>query len=245
MLVLADRGLDTANLIGAVTTAGGDLLLRLSGTRKPPRVGTLPDGSTIILIAGVRLRLIQAQVSITANGATRTGLYRLATTLRDPYLYPARDVVGLYHERWEIETAYFELKSTMLGGRVLRSHTPPGVEQEVYALLVAYQAARVAIADACLVDTRADPDRACFTLALETARDQVVRARGAVQDTRVDLLGNIGRAVLEALLPPRRRRCGPRAVKRPLSPYAHKSLRVDRTSYGFTVSVILTPASDP
>ena len=54
----------------------------------------------------------------------------------------------LYHERWEIETAYFELKSTILGGRVLRARTPGGIDQEIYALLVTYQVLRTAIADA-------------------------------------------------------------------------------------------------
>ena len=43
-------------------------------------------------------------------------------------------LVGLYHERWEIETAFAEIKSTSLGGRVLRSRTPAGVAQEIYAL---------------------------------------------------------------------------------------------------------------
>ena len=38
--------------------------------------------------------------------------------------YPAKEIIGLYHERWEIETAFFELKSTILGGRVLRARTP-------------------------------------------------------------------------------------------------------------------------
>ena len=73
---------------------------------------------------------------------------RLVTTLLDPARYPAGDLAVLYHERWEIETAYFELKSTILGGRVLRARTPDGIEQEVYALLVTYQALRTAIADA-------------------------------------------------------------------------------------------------
>ena len=55
---------------------------------------------------------------------------------------PPVEIVGLYHERWEIETAFGELKSTTLGGRVLRARTPTGVAQEVYALLIIYQALR-------------------------------------------------------------------------------------------------------
>jgi len=44
----------------------------------------------------------------------------------------------------EIETAYLELKSSILGGRVLRARTPTGIEQEIYALLVVYQLLRTA-----------------------------------------------------------------------------------------------------
>ena len=68
--------------------------------------------------------------------------------MADPHRYPAADLVTLYHQRWDIETAYAELKSTILGGRVLRARTPAGVHQEVYALLTTYQALRLAMADA-------------------------------------------------------------------------------------------------
>ena len=48
-------------------------------------------------------------------------MYRLATTLLDDRQHPAAELVTLYHQRWEIETAYLELKSSILGGRVLRA----------------------------------------------------------------------------------------------------------------------------
>ncbi|WP_423185013.1 hypothetical protein [Arthrobacter sp. NyZ413] len=40
--------------------------------------------------------------------------------------------MSLYHEGWEIETAYCELKSRILGGRVLRGRHPAAVIQEVW-----------------------------------------------------------------------------------------------------------------
>ena len=92
----------------------------------------------------------------------------------------------------EVETAYFELKSTILGGRVLRARTPDGIEQEVYALLVTYQALRTAITDATVPGT--DPDRASFTVALNAARDQVILAAGVLAGTVTDLTGTIGLA---------------------------------------------------
>ena len=62
------------------------------------------------------------------------------------------------------------------GGRVLRARTPDGIEQEVYALLVTYQALRTAITDAASTVPGIDPDRASFTVALGAARDQVTPA---------------------------------------------------------------------
>jgi len=83
-------------------------------------------------------------------------------------------VVTLYHGRWEIETAYLELKSSNLGGGVLRARTPAGVDQEVHALLITYQILRLAMADATTSRPEIDPDRVSFTIALHAARDQVI-----------------------------------------------------------------------
>ena len=67
---------------------------------------------------------------------------------------------------------------TLLGGRVLRSGDRPGVEQEIWALLVLYQLLRTAIADAAGTVPGTDPDRASFTIALNAARDQVTAPQG-------------------------------------------------------------------
>ena len=57
---------------------------------------------------------------------------RLATTLLDPGAFPARELAGVYHERWEIENAYDEVKTHLLGpGAALRSKTPELVLQEI------------------------------------------------------------------------------------------------------------------
>ena len=87
-----------------------------------------------------------------------------------------------------------------------------------------------------------DPDRASFTIALETARDQVIQAANVIAGTVIDLVGTIGRRVLDNLMPDRRLRLSPRAVKRPLSRYAYKSLKIDRRSYKATQHRHLDPA---
>ncbi|MEI5034213.1 hypothetical protein RB201_20280 [Streptomyces sp. S1A(2023)] len=70
------------------------------------------------------MRVIEAEISIRTAQGTRTGRYRLLTTLTDPAAHPAAELVRLHHERWEIGTAYAELNSTILGGHVLRARTP-------------------------------------------------------------------------------------------------------------------------
>ncbi len=84
----------------------------------------------------------------------------------------------------------------MLGRRVLRARTLPGIAQEIYALLTVYQVIRIAIADAVQAVPAADPNRAGFSVALQAARDQVVQAVNVIGDTTIDLIGVIGRAVL-------------------------------------------------
>jgi hypothetical protein len=56
-----------------------------------------------------------------------------------------------------VESAYFAIKKTMLGRRVLRSRTMPGIAQEIYALLTAYQMIRIAISDATAAIPRHRP----------------------------------------------------------------------------------------
>ena len=117
---------------------------------------------------------------------------------------------------WEHEVAYLALRHTLLNGRVLRSGDPAGLEQEIWALLALYQALRRAMVTVVETVTGTDPDRASFTIALETAKDTLTQAAGVVtSDT--SLTGRIGRAVLNGLLPPRRPRVSVRKVKSPLS----------------------------
>jgi len=133
----------------------------------------------------------------------------------------------------------------MLGRRVLRARTLPGITQEIYALLTVYQAIRIAITDTTLTAPGTDPDRASFTIALQAAREQVVQAAGVIAGETIDLAGAIGRHILGNLLPARRLRVSPRAVKRPLSRYAYKSLRVDRRTYKATISIDILMTNPP
>ena len=229
MLVLADRGPASTGMRTLIRSAGSDLLTRVRTGTSALRLDVervLPDGSWLSNARGTRVRVIDARIALTTTGPERTGHWRLVTSLTDHRRAPADQLVRLYHERWEIETAYCELKSALGAGRVLRARHPRGVLQEVWALLCAYQALRTAMADAVLTSPGTDPDRASFTVALNAARDQIVLAQHITAD-RPDLTGPIGTAVLAALLPPRRPRTRTRAIKRALSKHRARTPHPD------------------
>jgi hypothetical protein len=72
---------------------------------------------------------------------TSTDRYRLVTTICDPDLAPAGELAAPYTERWEVETALAELKTTQRGPKqVLRSRSPELVAQQVWAHLLVHDA---------------------------------------------------------------------------------------------------------
>lgn len=100
--------------------------------------------------------------------------------------------------------------------------TGPGLEQEIWALLTLYQLLRIVMVEAVESRPGLDPDRASFSIALQTARDQVTAAAGIVFDDQQnppDFLGVIGRAVLAGILPDRRARYSARKVKNATARY--------------------------
>lgn len=221
MLVLDDRGFDSDDFLAMLAGTGAQFLVRAKGTRRPPVLALLPDGSYLTRIGALRLRVIQARITVTGtHGGAHEGHYLLLTTLLDHRTDPAGHLVALYHERWEIESGFYALRHTLLGGRVLRSSDPAGIEQEMWALLTLYQVLRTVMVTAAESAPGTDPDRVSFTLAVQSARDSVVQADNVVSDGS-DPLGRIGRTLLSALLPARRPRYSARKVKSPISRF-HK-----------------------
>lgn len=223
MLVLLDRAFDASTFLADIAATGAMLLARARSTRKPPVLEHLSDGSYLSCLDGLTVRIIEADVAMSGrDGSSVRDSYRLITTLLDHHRYPADALVELYHERWEIESAYLALRHTLLDGHVLRSGDQPGLEQELWALLTVYQLLRMAMVTAVETCPGTDPDRASFTTALQTARDQLTAARGICPDGPADLLGVIGRAVLATLLPARRPRYSARKVKCATSRYLNR-----------------------
>ena len=134
------------------------------GLKAPRRLRK--DGAEDITVRVIEYRLEDDQGNVTET-------FTLITTLLDADAAPARELAELYQARWEIETALGSLKTQLKGaGIVLRSKTPDGVIQEVWALLCAYHAVRELISAATAM-ARQDPLRICFTNALNVVRGPV------------------------------------------------------------------------
>lgn len=245
MVLLGDRNFAATALLEQFAATGADLLIRCKDNRRFQVLQLLSDGTRIVALGDLRVRLIDARITVDlgSTGQQHTGTYRLITTLTDPAQYPAVEVVKLYHQRWEIETSYREAKSTILDGRVLRARTPAGITQEVYAVLIVHQALRTAIADTALVTGDIAPDRLSFTIALITARDAIHDAATILAETGTGLTGRIGRAVLEAVMPARRSRSSPRVTKRAISKHRAKGT-IDRTNYTTRITTHLLDIVD-
>lgn len=95
---------------------------------------------------------------------------KLLTSLLDPDKFPARELAAMYHERWETERGYAELKTTMLERKeALRSNKPDGVRQEIWGILLAYNLVRLMILEAA-DEAGLPPTRISFKNALHLIR---------------------------------------------------------------------------
>jgi IS4 transposase len=123
---------------------------------------------------GVVVRVIEFKLEGLAHEKGQE-LYRLVTTILDPEEAPATELAALYHERWELETAFDELKIHLRGRAiVLRSRTPELVQQEFYGLLLAHFAVRDLMHQAAL-GADIDPDRVSFVHAVRVVRRKLPR----------------------------------------------------------------------
>lgn len=178
MLCLADRNFFGFELWQLARGTGADLLWRMKKNMRMACEKRLPDGSYLSHVYpserdwrhktnGQVLRVIDYRLEGIEGSEP---IYRLATTLLDPGKAPASELAALYHERWEIETAFDELKTHLRGAKiVLRSKTPDLVRQEFYGLMMAHFAIRGLMHEAALRADE-DPDRLSFLHAVRVVR---------------------------------------------------------------------------
>ncbi|GAA5210896.1 transposase [Streptomyces thinghirensis] len=103
---------------------------------------------------------------------------RLVTSLTDHEEYPAAELATLYARRWEIEIVFDEIKTHQRGRPVLRSQTPDGVRQEIYAHLIVHHATRDLLNDVARI-AQTSAERTSFTRALHVVRRSVIMPCGS------------------------------------------------------------------
>ncbi|CAN7779768.1 IS4 family transposase [Variovorax sp. LjRoot84] len=152
MLCLADRGFNGFEHWQQAQATGAQLLWRCVGNRQLPVHRMLDDGSYLSAIhpTGVsRSEAMSQAIVVRVIEYALPGLtdaqprYRLLTTLLDPQIAPALELAALYHQRWEIEGVFDELKTHLRQSRrVLRSKTAELVRQEFYGWVLAHYSVR-------------------------------------------------------------------------------------------------------
>jgi Insertion element 4 transposase N-terminal/Transposase DDE domain len=232
-LLLEDRGFFSYKHWKTLNDRGIKLLIRLKKDLILRPIERLPDGSFLSKIYrspqdrdrdrnGIMIRVIE----YTLNDPQRTGhdeVHRLGTNLFDHTLFPALELACLYHERWEEELTFDEQKTHQDPRRPtkpthLRSKTPAGVEQEVYALSIGHFVVRSLMVQAAEQE-HIDVDRLSFTGCLEILRARLPECDSTNPERLEQWYQLLLAEMAKELIDPRRNRVNPRVVKRRASKF--------------------------
>jgi Insertion element 4 transposase N-terminal/Transposase DDE domain len=204
-LNLADRNFFSMARWVAFSATGAQLAWRVKNGKKslPAKIiAVLPDGSTLVrlresdsMLARRRrkagdptlqrlpdtiARLVEFDLLVTdATGKTKASRYRILTTLLDHHAYPAKQIAAAYAERWQAEIAYYRIKVSLRGtGAALRGRTPRLARQEIWGMLVVYNAL-CDLAAQTAVSLGVDPDQICFVGVIRHTRRHLAAASRA------------------------------------------------------------------
>ena len=235
-ILMGDRAYGEYTTLASLPQRGVDVLARLHSRRKVDfrkarRLGK-NDGLFTWLKGFQQSKILTAKEwkqmpeQITVRVLRFTALVRgcrarrltLVTTLLDPKLYPAEELIALYARRWRLELCLRDLKTT-LGMEQLRCQSPAMAEKEVLTYFIAHNLTRCVMAEAAMT-YEADLERISFKGTLDALR-QYSAAMGRARNPKMrqqlweDLLVNLVRDKL----PLRPNRLEPRALKRRPKPY--------------------------
>lgn len=232
-VVIGDRNFGTVRDLHRITTGGVNRHWLIRAKQQKPRfvkrLGKNDDLVELVVTPSMRRTGPELPDTIQMRSLTyqRPGFkpVRLLTSLLDPKTHPAAELVELYHERWEIELGYGEIKTRLLERQeAIRSRTPEGVRQELWAILLAYNLVRVEMERAAS-EAGVEPRRISFVHALSMIRTAWIVwssepvSPGRIPEHLLDLRRDLGMLVL-----PERRteRRFPRVVKIKMSNYDKK-----------------------
>ena len=232
-LTIIDRGFSYSEIFHSISSGGPNRhwLTRLRKTQKVHRKKRLDRGDYLVEIE-VRPVARSKNPKLPPTIAARVITYRrpgfkpkrLLTSLLDDKKFPADELIALYHERWEIELGYSELKTRLLAREEsIRSKSPEGVRQELWGLLLTYNLIRLEIERAA-TEARVSPLRISFVHAMHTIQtDWLIAAYLAAPGRSAEFLEQLRYNVKSLILPPRRpERSYPRTVKLKMSNYDRK-----------------------
>ena len=134
----------------------------------------------------------------------RTRVVTIATTLLNVMLYTKQEIANLYGLRWQVETNFRHLKTTMKMEQ-LKCETPEGVMKELMIFVLVYNLIRAAM---MMAGERqgVDPNRISF---IDTARWLRAYCTPPCRKGPIDLVVN----------PVRGGRWNARVIKRRMKPY--------------------------
>jgi len=240
-LVVIDRGFFSLWLLARIQARGADFLVRVPADVRPVSRRRRGQGDCDVELRSRHLPkalrapgskppryVLQARmIEYTLDAKERI---RLLTSLVDRSVTPL-EIVSLYHERWEAELGYDEIKthlSTVGHGTlhtVFRGRSPRMVEQEMWATLALYNLVRRLIARAAALH-EIDPRRISFTDALVVIRQAVPEVeRSEIRSLvplYVRLMDDLGDCQMQRW---RRQRRVARVVKVKMSNYRRKRPR--------------------
>lgn len=173
----------------------------------------------------IRGRVIEYGVTATTdNGEEEVSSFQRITSILDPVTAPAQNLAGPHARRWKNESSFDELETLQCGPHVvLRSNTADGVLQEIYGYLCAHYALRSLIGTVAK-EFYEDPLNFSFTDSLRAARRSLVSRPAFPPQKLTETFIVFCLEILHQLLPQRRNRTVPRAVKRKMPKWKLKRL---------------------
>lgn len=169
---------------------------------------------------GIIVRVIKYKL----DDPQRTGHgeeHTLITNLLDESLYPATELIMLYHERWEIELFFDEQKTHQDPCRAekttnLRSETPDGIRQELYAMSLGHFVTRALMLQAAQREGL-DVDRLSFKGCFQILKTRLPECDISTPEHIEEWYRAVIWEMSHEKLPPRRNRINPRVIKRKMS----------------------------
>lgn len=226
MLILLDRGFRSLQVLHAIKRRGAASLSRLPADLVRSYDFQLSDGSWIATLGKGRncqdaplvVRVIEytiQQPGLPGNGQR----HRLMTTLLDPQQAPALELISLYRQRWQVETTFGEIDhQQQIEQRPLRSQSPTGVLQELYAILLGHFLVRDLMHQAATLDEHPPlpPTQLSYQHSLTIIQTTLTDAAFVSLDQRPVLQQRLLADLRHTRLPQRKQtvRWYPRVVKR-------------------------------